>query len=117
MYLPPCPNERPNSVDQWPRHKHKTEVIIGTGYDDTLNSPLIVLFGRKDSSTNKLLKKETYVLSSNGAALQCGFHAIPYKHEKQRGTVQLLHTLQCLLQTSKKSKVNGSDLQMLSSFK
>jgi len=37
------------------------------------------------------------MLSSDGAALQCGLHTVPYKHEEQRGAVQLLHTLHCLL--------------------
>ncbi len=34
------------------------------------------------------------MLSSDGAALQCGLYTVPYKHEEQRGAVQLLHTLQ-----------------------
>lgn len=47
------------------------------------------------------------MLSSNGAALQCGLYTVPYKHEEQRGAVQLLHALQCLLQKSNKNNVSG----------
>ncbi len=45
------------------------------------------------------------MLSSDGAALQCGLYTFPYKHEEQRGAVQLLHTLQCLLQKSSKNNM------------
>jgi len=47
------------------------------------------------------------MLSSDGAALQCGLHTVPYKHEEQRGAVQLLHTLHCLLQTSNENNIRG----------
>lgn len=47
------------------------------------------------------------MLSSNGAALHCGLYTVPYKHEEQRGAVQLLHALQCLLQKSNKNNVSG----------
>lgn len=60
--------------------------------------PFVVLFLREVSSLDHAVEQQSHVFAGNGAPLQGGLNAIPYKYVELRGAAQFLHTLQSLLQ-------------------
>lgn len=54
--------------------------------------------------TEQLVQQPAHVLPRDGAALQRGLDAVPYKDKEQGGRGQLLHALHCLLQGRRAQK-------------
>lgn len=61
-------------------------------------SPFVVLLRWQGPCLYKLVQQQPHVLSGDGAALKRRLDGVPHKHIEQRGTVELCHALQRLLQ-------------------
>lgn len=92
----------------------KSASMISGG--EVSHPPFVVLLWRQHSSLYELVQQVAQMSPGLWAALQRRLHAAPYEHKEQRGTVQLRHTLQRLLQFWRGIRMDASVSNVVWSF-